>query len=274
MRRGRLISGIAVGLFAFPILIAPGAGFAATSSRDISQSYESSTELQAGAIVSVDGSDPDKVVAANTSNSNKIVGVAVEADTSLLAVNPDSSKVQVAKSGSLPVLVSTVNGDIKNGDRITASPFSGIGMKAIGSGYIVGRAQGEFNDKSQGSTTQQVSDKNGKRQTVTVGYVQIDLNPKFDTDAGNDGLNGIQQWVRSLTGHTVSKSRVIIAVVVAVAAILAVIILMYASIYGSIISIGRNPLARQSIFRALAHVLLMALLIVGVAFGLVYLLLR
>jgi hypothetical protein len=273
MRRVRLISSVIVGvltvLLAFPMI-----SLAATSSKDISQSYESTSDLQAGSIVSAMPTNADAVIATNTENADKLVGVVVEAGTSLLAVNPDRNKVQVAKSGSVSVLVSTVNGAIKNGDRIAPSPFSGVGMKAIGSGYIVGRALASFNNNSKGATRQQVTDKTGKLQTVTVGYVQIDLNPKFDADVGSDGLNGVQQWVRSLTGHTVSKPRVIVSLVVAAATIIAVVILMYASIYGSIISIGRNPLARQSIFRALAHVLLMAILIVGIAFMLIYLLLR
>ncbi|HEY1064362.1 MAG TPA: hypothetical protein VGE30_03675 [Candidatus Saccharimonadales bacterium] len=272
MRRLRLLSIATVGLFTLSMLVPVGA--LAASSKDISQSYNSDSELRPGTLVSATSGDADRVTAANTQNANRLVGVVVEADNSLLAVNPDSNKVQVAKSGSIPVLVSNVNGDIKNGDRIAASPFNGIGMKAIGAGYIVGRAQGSFTAKSKGATEQQVTNKDGRTQTISVGYIQIDLNPKFDAEAGSDGLNGIQQWVRSLTGHTVSKSRVIVSVVVGVAAIIAVIVLMYASIYGSIISIGRNPLARQSIFRALAHVLLMAFLIIAVAFGLIYLLLR
>lgn len=272
MRRAQLLSTVTLGLLTVSILLPTGVLLAA--SKDISQSYNAETELQPGTIVSAATDDADTVSAANTQNASRLVGVVVEADNSLLAVNPDSDKVQVAKSGSIPVLVSNVNGDIKDGDRIAASPFNGIGMKAIGAGYIVGRAQADFSADSKGATEQQVTDKDGNEQTISVGYIQIDLNPKFDAEAGSDGLNGIQQWVRSLTGHTVSKSRVIVSVVVAVAAIIAVIVLIYASIYGSIISIGRNPLAKQSIFRALAHVLLMAFMIIAVAFALIYLLLR
>ncbi len=273
MRQKQSILFALIAVLMTPLLLA-GASLAVASSKDISQSYGATEDLQAGTIVSADSGNADYVAAANTKNASRLVGVVVKADTSLVAVNPDENKVQVAKSGSVPVLISTVNGEIRNGDRITASPFNGIGMKAIGAGYIVGRALADFKDTSKGANKQQVTDKNGTSHTVTVGYVQIDLNPKFDADSSGDGISGVQQWVRSLTGHTVSKPRIIVSLVVAVATIIAVIVLIYAAIYGSIISIGRNPLARQSIFRALAHVLLMALLVVGIAFVLIYLLLR
>jgi hypothetical protein len=271
MRQMRTIFFALSALLIVPIVVT---GVALAASKDISQSYNSISDIQAGAIVSVDATNADYVTMANTSNASKLLGVAVESDTSLLAVDPDANKVQIAKNGSVPVLVSTVNGDIKNGDRITVSPFNGVGMKAIGPGYVVGRAQANFNSSSKGATKQQVLDKNGQQQSVTVGFVQVDLNPKFDSDVGGEGLNGVQQWVRSLTGHTVSKPRVIVSLVVAVATIIAVVVLMYASIYGSIISIGRNPLAKQSVFRALSHVVFMAVLIVSIAFILIYLLLR
>lgn len=273
MRQKRLLLFFVTGSLLVPAFSA-GTTIAITGSKDISQSYSAASKLQAGTIVSSDTSNADRVTAANTKNANRLVGVVVEADTSLVAVNPDENKVQVAKSGSVPVLVSTVNGQIKNGDRIAASPFNGIGMKAIGAGYVVGRALADFKENSKGVTKQQVADKNGTVQNITVGYLQIDLNPKFDSDSSGDGVSGIQQWVRSLTGHTVSTPRIIVSLVVSVATIIAVIVLIYAAIYGSIISIGRNPLARQSIFRALGHVLLMALLVVSIAFVLIYLLLR
>jgi hypothetical protein len=91
---------------------------------------------------------------------------------------------------------------------------------------------------------------------------------------GDAGLSGLQRFARSLTGHEVSTPRIVISLVIAILTIVAIIVLMYAGIYGSIVSIGRNPLARVSIFRALSRVLAMALLAFVVAFGFIYLLLR
>jgi hypothetical protein len=56
--------------------------------------------------------------------------------------------------------------------------------------------------------------------------------------------------------------------------VLALIILIYGSIYGSIISIGRNPLARYAVFRTLGGVLLMSVVMAIIAGSTIYLLLR
>lgn len=244
------------------------------TAQNISQSYGVEKELQAGTIVSTLSNSADYVEPANTENSDRVIGVVVKPENSIVAVDPDTMKAQVGTSGAISVLVSTVNGDIKAGDKIAPSPFSGIGMKALGNGYIVGVALTTFSAASDGAAAQQVTDKSGAKQTITVGYAQISLSPRYDSTVESAGLNGLQRFVRSLTGHTVSMPRIIISLVIAVLTIVAIVVLMYAAIYGSIVSIGRNPLARVSIFRALARVVAMALLVFAIAFGLIYLLLR
>jgi len=244
------------------------------SSKNISSSYNTESELQAGSIVSAVSGKAEYVEAANTANASRVLGVVVKPDSSLLAVNPDTTKAQVGTSGTVSVLVSTVNGDIKTGDKIAPSPFSGVGMKAVGNSYIVGAALAGFNRASEGATAQQVTDKSGNKQTVTVGFVPIDVTPRYDSTLDGAGLNGVQRFIRSLTGHTVSTPRIIVSLVIAVLTVVAIMILMYAAIYGSIVSIGRNPLARISIFRALSRVVGMAILIFIIAFGLIYFLLR
>lgn len=265
-----LASYLMIAVFCFPAV----ARAIEASAQNISQSYGVEKELQAGTIVSTVGNSANKVEPTNTENADRVIGVVVKPENSIVAVDPDSMKAQVGTSGAINVLVSTVNGDIKAGDKIAPSPFSGIGMKALGNGYIVGVAKANFNDSSEGAASQQVTDKNGAKSMVTVGYLQISLSPRYDSTVANSGLNGLQRFVRSLTGHTVSMTRIIISLVIAVLTIVAIIILMYAAIYGSIVSIGRNPLARVSIFRALARVVAMALLVFIIAFGLIYLLLR
>lgn len=244
------------------------------SAENISRSYGVDQALQAGMIVSTLSNNGDYVEATNSSNASRVIGVIVKPDNSLVAVDPDARKAQVATSGAVSVLVSTVNGNIKAGDKIAPSPFSGIGMKALGNGYIAGVALGNFSSSSEGATSQEVTDKSGTKRKIVVGYAQINLTPRYDSTLEGGGLNGIQRFVRSLTGHSVSMPRIIISLAIAILTVTAIIILMYAAIYGSIVSIGRNPLARVSILRALARVVAMALLVFLIAFGLIYLLLR
>ncbi|MEX0916518.1 MAG: hypothetical protein WDZ44_00190, partial [Candidatus Spechtbacterales bacterium] len=56
----------------------------------------------------------------------------------------NTKKRPVALSGTVPLKVTTENGDIKPGDPITSSSIPGIGMKATQSGRIVGFALGGF----------------------------------------------------------------------------------------------------------------------------------
>lgn len=212
---------------------------------------------------------------ANTANSAQLLGIAVAGNDSLIAVDANTGKLQIATTGNAPALVSTVNGNIKVGDQVGVSPFSGIGMKAQPGSRVIGLAQTAFSSGTQGAVTEQVTDKNGKAGTIKVGYVRVSI--AIGTNAAvltATNLNGLQKFAKSLTGHTVSTARVAISLAVATVAILALVTLVYASIYGSIVSIGRNPLAKYAVFRTLSSVLALALLTTVVASLIIFFLLR
>ena len=179
----------------------------------------------------------------------------------------------MAISGEATTLVSTLNGEIKVGDQIAVSPFNGVGMKASPGSSIIGLSQGDFNNQSSGATPQNVVDKNGHSQQIQVGYVQVSLSVGTAASSSQADLNGVQRLARNLTGHA-GTPRIVLSLVVALTSLLALITLVYASIYASIISIGRNPLARYAVFRTLGSVLGMAALIAGVAAVIIFFLLR
>jgi len=267
----RIGAGLALSVLVATSAVAPRALAADDTGQNISQSYTSSTSLKAGTIVSTVSGSSTKIEAANVANATHTVGVVVSADNSLVAVDPGSDKVQVAASGKVSTLVSTVNGDIKTGDPIAASPYSGVGMKAVDQGYIVGKATANFSASTKGATTQQVTTTSGKKVSITVGYILVTITPGYN--GGAENVNGLQRTVRSITGHVVSMPRIIIGMAIAIVTILGVVILVYGAIYGAIMSIGRNPLAQQSILKALGGSIVMALLAVGVAFVLLFFLL-
>jgi hypothetical protein len=245
---------------------------AGAASANISHSYKAKSSIKNGSLVSLDAKQTDYVEAANVTNAERLLGVAVESNDSLLAVDPTAGQVQVATNGTANVLVSTLGGDIKVGDSIATSPFNGIGVKAEPGSRIVGLSQTEFSKNTKGATEQQVKDKSGKTQTIYVGFVRATVS-SGTLDNGNNSLSTIQRLGRSLTGHTVSTARVLIALVIAVVAVAALVVLAYAAIYGTIVSIGRNPLAKYAIFRTLGTVLGMVTIIALVAGVTIYLLL-
>lgn len=256
-------------------MLVTGLSVAGASSANISKSFSSNQQIPDGSLVSLDSQRSDYVVMANASNAKYLIGVAVKSDESLLAVNSEAGKVQVATSGSTTVLASTLNGPIKVGDQIAVSPFNGIGMKSVAGSHIIGLSQTALNTTTEGTTSQEVTDKDGKKTNIVIGLVKVTIGVGTDTTAGNGiELNTLQKAAQALTGHVVPTSRIIMSIVVAVVALLTLLTLIYGAIYGSIISIGRNPLAKYAVFRTLGSVLAMAILTAVLAGVIIFFLLR
>ena len=255
------------------LVIVIGVATVSASSANISRSYKADGNIAAGSLVSVEKGSPGIVQSANTNNAQQLVGVSVAINQSLLAINVTSSTIQVATAGTAIALVSTVNGSISVGDQISASPFNGVGMKAGPSTRIVGLAQASFMAGGSNTTTEKVTDKKGKVTNIVVGYIPVGIYVGTSSPTSS-AASGLQRLGETLAGHPVSDIRIIISLIVAVVAIASIVTLIYASIYGSIVSIGRNPLAKYIVLRALGSVMGMVLLIAGISSTTIYLLLR
>ncbi|HVX24249.1 MAG TPA: hypothetical protein VG992_02810 [Candidatus Saccharimonadales bacterium] len=255
------------------LLLLSGLAPAGASSANISHSYQADGHITNGSLVSLDPTQTDAVQAANTKNGERLLGVAVATNDSLLAVDPNAGNIQIATNGTVNTLVSNVNGDIKVGDQISVSPFNGVGMKAAPGAHVIGLAQTAFDSSTVGSTSETVTDVQGKQHQIIVGYVRLSIAVGTATNA-SASLNNLQRLAKALTGHTVSTARIIVALIVALVGLTALITLTYASIYGSIISIGRNPLAKFAIFRTLGSVLTVASLTAVIAGFTIFLLLH
>ncbi|HEY1644792.1 MAG TPA: hypothetical protein VGF75_00215 [Candidatus Saccharimonadales bacterium] len=266
----RYLTAIAlVVLLLTPVLAFSGANAA---SPNISRSYESTTPVPNGSLVSLVSGKTGYVEEANTSNEEHLVGVAVVTNQSLIAVNPSTGNIQVATTGTVNALVSTVNGNIGVGQEIAVSPFNGVGMKAIAGDRVIGTALTSFNPNTAGATSEQVTDSAGNKHDLTIGFVKLTISVGT-MNSSNFSIQSLQQFVESLTGHPISVLRIIISLLIAFVAILAIVVLTYASIYGSIVSIGRNPLAKYAVFRTLTSVIGMVTFIAGVASATIYFLL-
>jgi len=127
-------------LVVYIVLVSPGVSAEGTAT--IAQGFKtdlSSAEAVSGAMVSTKSNSNDMIELASTKNSSRLVGVV---DTKpLLTISSGENQIQVVLSGATQVLVSDINGKVKAGDRITASPLSGVGMRASTDGQVVGNAQ-------------------------------------------------------------------------------------------------------------------------------------
>lgn len=243
------------------LMIFSGAAVAATSgassSANFSKSYVATQTIKDGTVVSLKKGQANTIEPANSTNLARMVGVAVADEDSLLAVNSGDGKVQVATSGSAAVYASDLNGAIKIGDQVSVSPLNGVAMK-LSAGRILGVAQSTLNDNTVGAETQSITDKNGKSTKVHIAKIKIVIAIGASANEGQS-LSKVQQFVKSITGKTIPTARIVTGIIVAAVAIIAMIALIYSSIYGALISLGRNPLARRVIYRALVYVLLMVL---------------
>lgn len=244
-------------------------------SANISHSYKSATTVVKGSLVSLDPTRTNYIQPANTGNGSRLLGIVVASNDSLLAVNDSSGSAQVATSGNATMLASTLNGDLKLGDQVSVSPFNGVGMKAAPGAEVIGLAQTQLDASTPGVSRQTVTDREGKQRQIEVGLIQVSVDIRDNpVNQGSSQLAGLQKLVRNITGRTVSTTRIFAAMGVAVISMLALVTLIYASIYSSILAVGRNPLAKYAVFRTLWSVVAVAVLAALISGLVLFMLLR
>lgn len=248
---------------------------AQAATTTVSQGYKATSTIAVGTMVSADQTDSQSVEVANLENRNNLLGVVVDPKESLLNLSSTSSKVQVATGGVVLANISTINGDVAVGDKITISPISGVGMKASEAGKIIGVAQANFNKSSNASQKKEIKDKSGNSSDVYVGQIPIVVGVSYWTpenaSGSSDVVDVIQNFASSLVGKKVSPVKALLGASILLIAMLISAIILYSSVSSSIHSIGRNPLSGSTIKRSLFQVILIVLLIMFFALGAVYL---
>lgn len=117
-----------------------------SSSSDISLGVAKFIEVKAkdikdGTIIS---SSDKGSIPSNIAYDPQVVGV-VARDAAILLNNPNTpADVPVISNGQVYMLVSTKEGNIKNGDLLTTSTIPGVAVKALNSGYVLGRALEDY----------------------------------------------------------------------------------------------------------------------------------
>lgn len=117
--------------------------------------YAKDTTLEAGDVVTVDGSLKAGVKKTDTAYDPGAVGV-VSTKPGLVLGDPATGEggkpVLLALSGRVPVKVSTENGPIKAGDFLTPSAkHPGYAMKATRAGYTIGQALDDYKTDKPGT---------------------------------------------------------------------------------------------------------------------------
>lgn len=244
----------------------------ASAVTPISQSYKAEGTIPQGAIVSLKTNTADQVAAATSENADNIFGITINEASSLLSISGGGgTQVQVATSGTVPVLVSDINGAIKQGDPITASPIAGVGMKATDNIRIIGLAQSDMS----GSKKQTYKEKSGAERSVNVGQVPVLVNVSYFFKQPDKTLipSALQNIANGIAGKKVDSLPIIISAAIFIIMLIVVVSIVYSMIKSSIISVGRNPMSQGAVYRDLVQMSALVFGILGVGLVAIYLIL-
>lgn len=273
--------GFCVAAAAVAALIVSGPVFGAENGGGNVQSYAANQPIDFGTVVELTGENSDQVKPSTQEQMQNMFGVSV--DPRQLPVRIARGEVRnetyVASSGTYTVLVSDQNGSIQSGDYLTLSSISGVAMKAgTEESTVLGRAGAAFNDSSVSLGTTTLKDVNGaSSKTVKLGSVPVTINIQSnpnETSTKAKVPEVLERIGQAIAEKEVSPIRIYISLAITAVTLIATIAVLYSGVRNSIISIGRNPMSKKSIFRALLEIILTSFLILIIGLFAVYLLLR
>lgn len=243
-------------------------------------SYAADQPIDVGTIVVLTGKDSNRVKVATQADVANMFGVVVDKNQLPFSVTNENiqNETFVAVSGTYNVLVTNQEGPIASGDYLTLSSLNGTAMKAGDKDVTVfGRANTSFTDSSVSLGTTTLKDSNGGTKTVKLGSIPVTIDIKSNPNHKSTDVNApdfLKRVGEAVADKEVSPIRIYIGVGIALISLAAAIAVLYAGVRNGVISIGRNPMTRKSIFRALLEVILTSALILIIGLFAVYLLLK
>lgn len=164
----------------------------------------------------------------------KIFGVIARSPV-LIFNKPTAESMPVVYSGEALVRASNKKSPIKKGDFITSSETPGVGQKAVGPGYVLGRALEDLTD-----------DKEAVRVWISVQY----LNPAPTKSLINDALNVFLLGLKNPM-NLPDVLRYLFALIIGGISFVLGFLSFVRALRKSIEGISRNPLAKKTILGAM-----------------------
>ena len=278
VKLSRIILGLAIIIGSVMVTVLPVA--AESYGGGSVQGYVTDTPIDNGTIVRLDKANSKKVVVAEQAELQNMFGVTVDRSQLLISSSSgEGNEAFVAVSGTYNVLVSTEGGTIASGDYVTLSAINGIAMKAgTEEKTVFGRAVGPFDGKSLtlGKTT--LKDTTGQTtKTVMLGTIPVTIEIQRNPNSKSTKVEVpefLERIGQAIAEKTVSPIRIYLSMGITAVSIIAAIAILYSGVRSSMISIGRNPMSKKSIFRALLEIILTSILILIIGLFAVYLLLK
>lgn len=247
--------------------------------QNVTQGYEADGPVQNGMIVQLVSKKGAKVSALSQENELDMLGVVVpSSDAPVSLSDPTKQQVFVASLGQYPVLVSTQNGPIKAGDYLTISSLKGVAMKSDGKHKVVlGKALQGFADTSNAEGRVEVGEGVSKA-TVAIGRINVDIGVARNPGYSGDSIAGVPSFLTNIAKAVSNKPVTALRLYACLAVLFFSILIgggiLFAGARSGMLAVGRNPLAKKSIFRNMVTVVLMAMIVVIIGVVAVYLILK
>lgn len=280
MRISRIVTGFVSIVAVAAMAVVPV--FANSQGAGVSvQSYDSDKPLDIGTIVQLEGEGTGKVRVATQKELQNMFGVTVDRKLLPVTLTGGSKKneVFVAVTGTYKVLVSDQAGPIRVGDYVTLSSINGIAMKAgTKEKTVLGRAAEVFDGKDQVLGTKTLRDTaNGVDKKVAIGSILVNIDIKKNpNDESTKTLlpEFLERIGKEIAQKEVSPIRMYLSLAITAVSLIISLAMLYTGVRNAVISIGRNPMSKKSIFRALLEVILTSALVLIIGLFAVYLLLK
>lgn len=268
-----VISFVIIAALSLPVTAEPYGGGSVSG-------YAADAPIDVGRIVQLTGVKANSVKISTQADVQNMFGVTVDRNQVPITITNDglNNEVFVAVSGTYNVLVSTQAGAIAAGDYVTLSSIDGVAMRTGDQEVTVfGRANEAFDGKGVILGSQSLKDAAGGTKTVQLGTVPVTIDIKNNPNHKSTTTNVpdfLQRVGTAVAEKEVSPVRIYLSLGITIISLIAAIAVVYAGVRNSVISIGRNPMSKGSIFRALVEVILTGLLILIIGLFAVYLLLK
>lgn len=251
-----------VALAAVLVLVTGAAGLAGASGT--SQSFNVlNAQTQPGMLMSLTANS-NVAEPASDKNAAQLYGIVSSSNTD---ITQQPGQVSIQNDGTANALVSTLDGDVRVGDKIATSSLVGVGAKAVKSGWVVGVAQASLDSTTKGAIKTMVTDSKNVKHIVYVGTIPVVAKVMYYTSPNDQAKkttpvpSNVQSAAESIAGKKVSTVILVVSGLLMIVGVIFAGVVISTAIKNGFAAVARQPLAKRVIFRRVLQSFGMAALI-------------
>ncbi len=203
---------------------------------------------------------------ASVEGDNDIVGV-LNNNPAVFYEQENTTNIYLVSGGVSYVLVDNTNGPIRNGDYITSSVKSGVGVKAVNDGKVVGRALENYNDNKTGKILAEI-----KPERVEINESEINISGFGEkSNIGSTTLRLFNIANVFALKEPSRAFRYILAILIALISVIFGFTVFGRVVVKGVDGMSRNPLAARLIMVSIAINLVLTVIVSGLGIFLAFL---